>query len=454
MLVLLAGLRERMDFELAAANYDHGLRGEQCDRERELVEDWCRRLEVDFTSGKTVELAKLVRDGANMQNEARRLRYDFLWREADRLGCRRLATGHHSDDQAETVLLRLTQGSSLIGLAGIRPVSDDGRLIRPLLEITRGELEEFAEAEKIQWLEDPTNETDSYRRNRIRHRLIPEIEREYLPGFRTELAALAQDAGKLRRLLDDAVRGLMGKGEIAIAGDTVTADCPALNEYPAVVRRHAFRLAVEQATTGAVILSGRPLAALDRLAVEGSSGGRISLPGELTARREFDKLLLRRSAGPETDSPGDYIELQEGLNRLRLGSACWELDLCIERVEAGEIGRFLPAAGETGAVSLCQAFDLERLNLPLGAGEWYPGDRIEMFGNSGSKKLKKLFVERRVPVSGRGCIPVVLDNEGQIVWVCGVGRSSAAPLDEKTTGVLVVEAFRVAEGKSGDSSGY
>jgi tRNA(Ile)-lysidine synthase len=221
-----------------------------------------------------------------------------------------------------------------------------------------------------------------------------------------------------------------------------------------LVRRYALRLALERATGGELILSGRTLAAVDHLVVEGSSGQRVHLPGGVVAWREFGKLLLGRSGRLETEGVSDNLELEQGINRLRVGGQWWELDLCTERVDSKEQDKYLPESGESGAMSFCQAFDLDKLNLPLSAGEWYPGDRIELFGGGGSKKLKKLFAERRVPVAGRGSIPVVRDNDGRIVWVCGAARSSVAPLDNHTTRILVAEARRESGRSENDSSGY
>ena len=183
------------------------------------------------------------------------------------------------------MLLRLTQGSTLVGLAGIKPVSHGGRLIRPLLDTSRRELEEYAAVKNIRWLEDPSNASDNYRRNRLRHHLIPLIEREFEPEFSSGLAQLAREADGVRGLLDDAAGELFNSGVVTVNKGEVLADCGKLEKLsPPLVRRHAFRLAVEKLTTGGTILSGRPLAALDSLAVEGHSGQNLSiLPGGISA---------------------------------------------------------------------------------------------------------------------------------------------------------------------------
>ncbi len=445
LLHLLAGLRARLDFKLAAANYDHGLRGKQGEDERDLVQQACGVLDARFVGGRAGDLAARVQNGANLQAEARRLRYGFLWSAVEQTGAARLATGHHLDDQAETVLLRLTQGSGLLGLAGIRPVSQGHKLIRPLLELTRSELEKYARHNGIRWLDDPSNDSDTYRRNRLRHHLIPRIEHDYGPGFTANLASLATEAAEYAAMLDRESEGFFADGTMVIEDKFLRADCGRLKKLPAVIRRHLLRRAVERISGGKLLLSGRQLAAVDRLAIEGGSGQQIDLPAGLAAWREFD--VLRVGPAPEQGTLEECvsIELGEGTGGVVADSGEWKLVFRVISSGDTQLEELLPAGGEQGAVALRQMFDLDKLNLPLQISRWRPGDRIRPFGLTGCKKVKKLFTERRIARHERHKVPLVRDVDGNILWVCGVARSETAPLIDGTARALVIEAARRAD---------
>ncbi len=442
LLHLLAGLRGGLGFTLAAANYDHGLRGVQGAAERELVEQACAALDVRFVGGGAHGLADAVACGANLQQEARRRRYGFLWRAAEQTGAARLATGHHLNDQAETVLLRLTQGSGLLGLAGIRPASRGGRLIRPLLELTRRDLEKYARHHGIRWLDDPSNASDAYRRNRLRHHLIPRIEREHGPGFAAALAALATEAAGYVALLDEQSEVFLTDGTVVAEDQCLRVDCAGLEKLPALIRRHLLRRAVEQISPAGPLISGRQLAAVDRLAIEGRSGQRIDLPGPMAAWREFDMLRIGLWPQQGTSEESVCIELSESPGVTRVTSGEWELVFRVVAAAGARLGELLPEAGAQGAIALRQAFDLDKLSLPLHISRWRPGDRIRPFGLAGEKKVKKLFAEARVARLERAKVPLLRDGRGSVLWVCGVARAEIAPLGEGTAGVLVVEAVR------------
>lgn len=454
LLYLLAGLQDRLKFSLAAANYDHGLRGVQGEAERKLVEQNCKTLGLYFVSGRAEDLAGQVARGANLQAEARSLRYGFLWDTAEKIGAGTLATGHHLDDQAETVLLRLTQGSGLLGLAGIRPVSRGGRLIRPLLELTRSELEQYAKHQGICWLDDPSNDSDAYRRNRLRHHLIPRIESEYGPGFSANLASLATEAAGYAAMLDRESEDGFNDGTLEIAGQNLRADCSRLEKLPAVVRRHLLRRAVERISDGKLLLSGRQLASVDRLAVEGASGQCLDLSAGLAAWREFEMLRIGAPVKQGTLQEDVCIELGESPGKTRVKYGEWELLFEIKPSEAIRPDMLCPESGAKGATGLCQAFDLDMLNLPLKITRWLPGDRIRPFGLSGEKKVKKMFTERRIARAERGLIPLLRDVDGIILWVCGVARAEIAPLNKDTVRVLVVEAIRHGYDSRNATGGY
>ena len=189
-------LRETYGFSLFAAHFEHGLRGEESLRDAEFTAEQCRRLGISCSMGHGNVSAYAEQQRLGTEDAARKLRYRFLEETADRLNCDRIATAHNLNDNAETVLMNLCRGAGTRGLAGIPPVR--GRLIRPLLQTSREEIEEYLTQHGIPHIEDSSNRTDSYTRNRIRHQMIPLLIREN-PSF---LKAIGRTTEILRE--DDA----------------------------------------------------------------------------------------------------------------------------------------------------------------------------------------------------------------------------------------------------------
>lgn len=182
---LLHCLHSRADelgINVKAAHFDHCLRGEESKRDRRFVEEWCAEHGVKCISaaGDVAEFAR--NNGLGTEEAARQLRYEFLEKTADEQKCDVIATAHNADDNAETMLLNLTRGTGLKGLCGIP--RRRGRIIRPLLEVTRNEIEKYLEANGVSHVEDSTNAGDEYTRNLIRHRVMP-VLREINPAFST-----------------------------------------------------------------------------------------------------------------------------------------------------------------------------------------------------------------------------------------------------------------------------
>ena len=192
----LCELRGQLGIRLSAAHFEHGLRGDESRRDALFTEEQCRHLGVFCAVGHGDAAAYAAEKKIGIEDAARTLRYRFLEQTAEELGCDRIATAHNLNDNAETVLMNLLRGSGTRGLAGIPPVR--GRIVRPLLQTDREEIEAFLREKGIPHIEDSSNGSDAYLRNRIRHRLLPLLTEEN-PGV---LRAIGRTAELLRE--DDA----------------------------------------------------------------------------------------------------------------------------------------------------------------------------------------------------------------------------------------------------------
>jgi tRNA(Ile)-lysidine synthase len=398
--VLLHLLRFGLRRDAVAAHFDHAMRADS-GRDARWVSGLCRAWDV------TVEVAR-AEDAPESEAAARELRYTFLHAAAERLGADCIVTAHHADDQAETVLFRLARGTGLPGLAGI-PVRR-GILLRPLLSFTRAELADYAARNRLSWREDPTNRSMRYERNRIRHRVLPELERAR-PGATRRIARLAAAAAAAERgwrgIIAAAVEDVIddrGDGEFVLARERLLA-------YDPHVRARVIRHVLGR-------LGSRPGRAGTRSAMafirSGASGAGVELSGGVRIQREFDRLVVRvaQAAPRHPDVALRIADTGPGAGRFVAGGREY-------------VVHWAPA-GHDGRDGLAASFDPSSLRFPLELRAWRSGDRIRLA--YGSKKLKQLFQERRIGRSRRASLPVLTDADDVVLWVVGVARSTHAPV--------------------------
>lgn len=406
LLDLLRASAPHRDLRVVAAHFDHGVRPDSR-REARRVSERARRMGVEVRVGRAGEKAGTGHD------ELRRRRYRFLRRVAAEVGVDRIATGHQADDQAETVLFRLLRGTGLRGLRGI-PERRDG-IVRPLLPFRERELLEHLEARGLTWSRDPANRDPSYARSRIRHELLPALERVWEGDPVERLLSL----GRAAREAEDAMEGLTGR---VLDLCRIDADAPFIVPDLTADDREERRVRLARRP---VLATGRELQArlLRRVArsrgrrlsrggtaegVEfinaGRSGGRIQLGGGLELRREFDSLWVGPADPPPDDRPLAVDASTPGSGRLRIGG----------REYTAEWG---PGAGPRSCPhSLAIPREIRQLSLTLRG--WRDGDRIEL--PRGHVKLKELFNRRRVPRSERSRLPLMVDGESEVLWIPGV----------------------------------
>lgn len=425
LLHLLLALRPAYALALHVVHVNHNLRPEARE-DAEFVSSLANGVGVPCT---VVEVNEAPDSGDSVEAWARRVRYRALHGVARGVRADRIALGHTADDQAETVLMRLLQGAGPRGLAGIPPVR--GPFIRPLIEVRREAVLSFLKGLGAHWVEDRSNEDLRYLRNRLRQSLLRDL-RCYNPAVDSALVRVGQHCGEAWEalaLLGKAVKETSAEGERFHLGGGVS--------QPVAVVKEALRQWVEG-------LSGRPLReahleALSRLVRSGQSGGAVRLPAGGTVEREGSDLVFSReiflrvaseprgftaSAMPlqvpgQTELPGSYVVVDA-------------------RVCSGETVTLPRDAWSV-------AFDWEALDHPLEIRFRRPGDHLRPFGFDGTKSLKKLFIEARVPQNDRDRIPVVTAR-GEIVWVVGHRRGASAPIRDGSRQILLLEA-RGVEGR-------
>ncbi len=421
LLHLLVHLRESLTLRLHVAHLDHGLRGEEGDRDARFVKEQAARLGLPAT----IERIPVQREkGSSLQETARKVRYQFLEQVAESVGAQKIALGHTQDDLAETFLMNLLRGSGRRGLAGIPPVRE-GRIIRPLIETSRQEILAYAEAYGIPSVTDSSNLKPRYLRNRIRLTLLPVLA-QYNPKIVQILAhtalILQEEEAYLSHLTGEHLASVM----VGPEGGEPAFHLPTLQRLPLALKRRVLREVFRSAS--GLSFSWEQMAALEELLAVPSSK-LFPLPGGFMALRDGEVLRLVRQKGSEGSggeafplpSEGEVVVPAFGL-RFRLTPMPRE---ACHVSEGGPSVAFLDAAVAKG---------------PFTVRAWRPGDRFFPLGLRGSKKLQDFFVDAKIARWKRTCIPLLLSGD-QIAWVVGFRIDERFKVADETREVLRIEAL-------------
>ncbi len=417
---LLARLGEEYSLRLVVAHLNHNLRAEESARDLVFVRSLARRLGLKF-AGKTLRAGELKKAGRSVQEAARARRYAFLEETARRHMATKIALGHTEDDQAETVLMRLLKGSSLTGLTGIPPVR--GRFIRPLIEVSRADIEEYAKKEGVAHVVDSSNLKDEYLRNDIRLNLIPYLRKNYNPNI---TATLARTAAVLRAddgYLEEAALRAAREAVLEERGGAVVLDRGTVAALHEAMSSRVLLYAAELLGKRADISSTHIKSFID--VVKGRKPNvRCDLPG-LKLTREYGRVIV---SVPEEKKPVYFKAALKVPGVTAVRAAGFVLRATLLKKAPASL-----ANGEKTAY-----FDFDCIEGPVIVRQFAPGDRMTPLGMRGTKKLKDIFIEKKVPRPMRAMVPVLSTGAG-ILWAAGVRQSGLCMVKKTTVRVLKVE---------------
>jgi len=402
LLHVLDRLAPVLGFSLAAAHFNHLTRGPASDADQQLVEDTAQSLGVVCYVGRGDVRGK-VRPGMNFQAVAREMRYRFLRETAEKAGADRVALGHQADDQAETVLQNFLRGSGTAGLKGMLPCR--GVFVRPLLEVRRRDILSFLASGGLAYREDASNFKTVYNRNRLRLELIPLLESTYNPRLTETLNRLAglvrEDEEYLTGQAKDAYRSVARRGDGGLL-----LDLPGFGQIPGALAGRVVRIAWEEFRGGGGDLSCAQVGSVLSLAAGGKTGGVVHLPGGVRVTRTYTHLSFGRAGG----EAGGIVETR------RLVLPGWT-----PLPETGQVitAAFVPSPPPWGELTPASAvLDYDRTGGDLFVRGRKPGDLFWPLGLPGRIKLKKFFIDRKVPRAVRDRVPLVATPD-EIVWVGG-----------------------------------
>jgi tRNA(Ile)-lysidine synthase len=408
LLQLLSRLATVWHWPLTVAHFNHQLRGAASDADERLVQTTAERLGLPVVVGRADVRAFQVKEKLSIEMAARQLRHGFLAATAQARHIHRVALAHHADDQVELFLLRLLRGAGGTGLAGmawtaLMPGQSSCRLVRPLLDLPKSVLAEFARAHGIVFREDASNASLAVPRNRIRHELLPLLERYYQPAVReTLLRAMDILSAENQWVAAQTIRWRQQDRQPAFARLALALQRQAMQqELEALGVEPSFDL-IEQ-------LRGpthRAVTIREGLAVERDETGRVALKTTVApAFNENQRTVSLRQVRGEVIFDGCRLQ--------------WHFQPP-------------PARPPHTARPGCEWFDAGRVGRPIRLRHWRPGDRFQPIGMKTAVKLQDLFINRKIPRADRHRLVVAETRDGRVFWVEGLRLAEGFKLDKVT----------------------
>ncbi len=392
LLSVLKEIQPLYELRLYAVHLNHNIRGEEAKRDELFAKELCKVLGVEIFSFSADVAQEAERLGMTVEEAGRKIRYELFDKVLKETESNKIAVAHNMNDNAETVLMRLSRGTGIRGLGGIAPVRDN--IIRPLIEVKRSDIEGYCAKQRLNYCTDSTNLVTDYTRNKIRLELIPWLEQNLNPsvceGINKTSVFMREEDVYLDSLAREAYDNcLQGKGCLS---------CSRLSGYAAVIVRRVVRLLFSEYVKSLKDISSEHIQAVCDL-TESKSGSKVSLPYGLTAKRDYDLIILEKNSK----------ELQGYSYELSLNSPLYikEIDcfvaICNKKMEI------------SGKLLYTNRFRCDIISDKLCLRTRKDGDKIYQKG-IGSKRLKKLFGDLKISRNKRDAIPL-LAMEGDILWV-------------------------------------
>ncbi|MBQ6755974.1 MAG: tRNA lysidine(34) synthetase TilS [Oscillospiraceae bacterium] len=387
---LMHAMRALFGEKVSVCHFNHNLRAGESDGDERFVREYCEKNGIEFFSGSGDVAAYASSHSIGTEDAARRLRYEFF---GSVCGSGYIATAHSADDQLETILLRIARGTGLKGLCGIPPVR--GNIIRPLLGVTRADIEEYISENSLTYRTDSTNLTDDYARNLVRHRVVPAL-RELNPRCAEHSENMAKALREDEKYLEEASNGELSFSELSALPYSLAAR-RLMAALPGLEHKHIKP-----------ILMMKP-------------GDLLSVPGAVL-RREWDELVIdpeKKTFAPVILS-GNECEIPE------LGLKITKEDIISDVVHKSFTSFLFKKQKVCGNITVRPRKE---------------GDAIRLSEKSGTKSLKKLFIECKIPAHERSAVPVICDERG-VIAVLGIGsdaRTHVKPGDESVKITFIKE---------------
>lgn len=422
LLMVLNDLKDELDFNIIVCHVNHGVRQEAVD-DQNFVRSVAKNLSLDFHTINVDMVSYGKEKGITAEEAGRDLRYGFFRKIIRQVGSGKIAVAHNKNDQAETLLQRLMRGTGLHGLQGMEFESLD--IIRPILNVSRHEIEDYLDENRIDYVVDKTNLLPIYSRNKVRLELIPYIEKNFNPNIINTLWRTSQTANIDSSYLDQVSKEsyeAMVKEENTY---NIILDGQKFSKIHKSIQNRIVRLTILRLIQNIQGISEHHINSLVDMFLELQTGKQIDLPNDLIGRVSYNDIIIekRQNLGKK-----DYVyELTMGMNTIK--------DLGVE------IHMELVKDIEHKEDPYIKYLDYDKIIGNLSLRNRRNGDRISPLGMEGSKKIKDYFIDKKIPRQEREKIPLLVDGENTI-WILGHSISNLYKVNESTENILRIKYIR------------
>jgi len=434
---VLLTLASRFSLRLGVAHLNHCLRQNDSDKDAEFVASLATRFDIPCYIHKANVRKYQLENKLSLEEAARRVRYTFFNRVAEKNRFNKIALGHHFDDNAELVLMNLFRGSGPLGLSGIPPVRD-GKTIRPLLQLNRSEIIAFLDKNGLKYISDTSNRDTRFLRNRIRHDLIPLLKTSYNPKISQSLNRLASITRSEEEWIKDVIHPLFEKAVVSIQNGQIALSVSILNGIHVAAQRRIIRKAIASTKGDLRRINFAHIDSVTNLLDRVPEYGALDLPDRIRIHRKGDVLLFSREKNTLRN-----MNVKSGRTEM------FTFEYIIAKPESLFIKEISAHINFTemnieNLPDLCHAgqhtgfFDRDALSFPLVLRNFRHGDRFTPLGMTGTQKIKKFFIDKKVPRKKRARCPILLCR-GKTIWVAGYRIDESVKVKASTKNVLKVE---------------
>lgn len=437
---IMLRLAPELGLNLYMAHLNHCLRGEYADRDEAFTRHFAKERDIPIIAEK-IDIARLARDyKQNVEEIAREKRHMFLMISAFKQNCEYIATAHHMQDNAESMLLNLARGTGLTGLEGIIPKRKNlygAVFIRPLLCLSRPQIEAYAQAADLAHVHDHTNDDTDLKRNRMRHVVLPELTANFNPNVVKALDRLSQIVRSENQWADDTANQWLDENSRQIEHG-LSLPIPVFKNLHIAMQRRVLRKAILRVKYHLLRVTQKHIEAILTLMESPEPLKRLEMPDRIMAVKRSGELEiicsrvpLRQFVFAEENPDYEFALPLDGvldIHHIAAQFKCTQLTQKITEIPANALPNTV-------------FFDINNVALPLYVRSYREGDIFKPLGFNGHIKLRKFFNGAKVPAAKRKSWPLVCDAHGQILWVAGLRLAQAAQITGPNPKLIKVEAL-------------
>lgn len=425
LLYVLLDIRKDLNFNIIIAHVNHGVRGEEALSDQLFVERKAQELKVPYYF-KNVDMDAYAKEmGITSEEAGRELRYGFFREILKSIGGGKIAVAHNKNDQAETLLLRIMRGTGIDGLKGMDFLA--GNIIRPLLNITREEIEQYIYAGQIETVLDKTNLMPIYSRNKVRLELLQYIKENFNPNIINTLWRLSRTSNVDSKFLEEFTENRYNFIVKKVNKNSIILDGVLFIEENKSIQLRIIRNVISKIIGNLQGISEQNITLLVELFEGLETGKQLNLPNGIIGRISYNDLVIEKVEA-DVVKDFDYI-LNMGCNKyLELG-----LNISLSVVEGNKSIKYSKNV---------KYFDYEKISGDIRIRNRKTGDKFIPFGMNGRKKVKDYFIDNKIPKDLREKIPIIMDDEN-IIWILGYATSELYKVTDTTRKILIIESNNI-----------